>query len=104
MGEVLRCGKCQSDQFTVKKYIFKNNTQHVGAICSKCETHLQWLPANEELTLTKLCDIEIPFGQYKGVKLKDVPESYLIWCKENTGGSLKNKIISYLQEISLEKS
>ena len=34
-------------------------------------------------SLIKLNSIKMPFGRYTGVKLIDLPESYVIWSYEN---------------------
>ena len=32
--------------------------------------------------LTQLVTMDMPFGKYKGVKICDLPEHYLVWFKQ----------------------
>ncbi|WP_299285296.1 DUF3820 family protein [uncultured Mucilaginibacter sp.] len=33
-------------------------------------------------TLTQLVTMEMPFGKYKGTKICNLPENYLLWFKQ----------------------
>lgn len=43
----------------------------------------------------------MPFGKYKGVRLAEVPDAYLLWIYENNkcSGGLKNYIEDNLEAI-----
>jgi len=38
---------------------------------------------NPEETLTALVTTSMPFGKYKGVRICDLPEAYLVWMRRN---------------------
>lgn len=46
----------------------------------------------------------MPFGKYKGVKLIDVPASYLVWCNDQDWckGQLKAYITDNLEVIKMQ--
>lgn len=45
----------------------------------------------EELIYPQMQE-RVPFGQYKGMLYSDLPDSYLLWLKNNHNGKEKNKI------------
>ena len=47
--------------------------------------------------LIELANYRMPFGKYKGHRLVDMPESYLIWFKQK--GFPKGKLGDLLQEM-----
>ena len=73
------CANCNADLFRCQLVEFDNGTRHVGAYCSKCNKMLQWVPSSIESkeSLVHVGEIEMPFGKFKGTKIKDLPKSYL---------------------------
>lgn len=47
----------------------------------KCETFEEFIEFLSTSTATT--DMKMPFGKHKGVKLKDLPKSYVQWSKKN---------------------
>lgn len=62
--------------------------------------HLQDLPTGE--TLLKLAEMEMPFGKYRGRRLIDLPETYVVWLSQKgfPGGQL-GEMLRILYEIKL---
>jgi hypothetical protein len=96
----MNCTKCNNHLFVVMKRTFSNGTSHVGAVCSECNSHLCWIsPKDPEVAeLTPIGEIEIPFGKFKGTKLKDLECDYLNWMLKNTDSKFNNNIKKYLEE------
>lgn len=60
------------------------------------------LPSHNPKLLTDLVTMEMPYGKYKGYKLYEIPEYYLVWM-HNKGfpeGKL-GMLLSTLYEIKL---
>lgn len=53
-------------------------------------------------SLIKLCTMKMPFGKYQGVKLIDLPESYVLWFYDKglPAGEL-GQLIGELYEIKV---
>ncbi len=60
------------------------------------------LPSHNPKLLTDLVTMEMPYGKYKGYKLCDIPEYYLVWMhgKGFPNGKL-GMLLSTLYEIKL---
>lgn len=58
------------------------------------------LPSGE--TLLKLVEMEMPFGKYKGRRLIDLPEPYVVWMSQKgfPGGQL-GEMLRIVYEIKL---
>jgi uncharacterized protein (DUF3820 family) len=56
----------------------------------------------EQNDLFKLANTEMPFGKYKGVKLIDLPEPYVVWYHDKglPEGQM-GKLLGLLYEIKL---
>ena len=57
---------------------------------AKCAT-FDSMQENNHQALLDLVKMEMPFGKYKGRKLADLPEDYLLWFKQK-GGFPKGKL------------
>lgn len=40
----------------------------------------------------------LPFGKYKGSKLIDVPDDYLIWCYKNLDPLVNARLFEYIKD------
>lgn len=62
--------------------------------------HLDDIPTGE--TLLKLAKMEMPFGKYRGRRLIDLPEPYVVWLSQKgfPGGQL-GEMLRILYEIKL---
>lgn len=90
MDETLKCAKCGNETFKVIRKEFSNKTKHNGAYCDQCGSFLLYVSqespevAQKRNELTHVGDIEIPFGMYKGIKLKNVQDlDYIDWASKN---------------------
>lgn len=76
-------------QKTMEYDDFLSLVEHLGIDC-KCEEKR-----------TKYKEIHrVGFGQYKGMPVSDLPDSYLLWLKSNYHGEQKD---IFLEEISKRK-
>jgi len=76
-------------QKTMEYNDFVSLVEHLGIDC-KCEEKMD---DYKEIN-------RIGFGQYKGMPVTDLPDSYLLWLKSNYHGEQKN---IFLEEIEKRK-
>ena len=73
----LYCSNCKIDvNPDFAKRIFKDNTEHIEALCFLCGKHIRWMEKEDN-------EKTFFFGKYKGKKIKDVPKEYLSWVSKN---------------------
>lgn len=88
---------CGNNLFFIREKQSSNQILHVGAYCSTCNQWLRWLPAERpEEDLSHIGEIEIPFGKYKGTKLKDLKKEYLQWMSEKMSEPWAGRAVNIL--------
>lgn len=55
----------------------------------------------EEKVIYRTTDEKIEFGKYKGMKILELPDTYLLWLKSNYRGSQRESIENEIQRRSL---
>ena len=56
---------------------------------------------SEEKIVINTTDEKIAFGKYKGMRISDLPESYLLWMRANYRGSQRELIEQELQRRNM---
>ncbi len=73
MKHSCNCRSCkQYVEMILLEETFKNGTRHIAKYCPKCGKHNAYLPLPNGESV-------YPFGKYKGVMFKDLPDSFLDW-------------------------
>jgi hypothetical protein len=91
------CNHCGHEE--EKQYIIINSAgiEHLRADCAKCGRYKRFVPQDKPLS-----EWVMPFGKYKGKKLKEIDYDYLWWGAENITGNSGKKITAYLESLSTD--
>jgi hypothetical protein len=70
--------------------VFKNGVTHIKVECVDCGKFIKWKSQSSR-------DFKLWFGKYKDKSLKEIPNDYLKWLKENNENKkLLKKVNEYL--------
>jgi hypothetical protein len=82
------CPRCGSSNLVTRKRQFKNGTTHLELRCANGH-YIKFLPQNKPV-------LKMPFGVYRGVAIRELPDDYLTWILENV--ELKGGLFRALSE------
>jgi hypothetical protein len=95
---MISCKRCHEKEVDVREVTFANGTKHLKATCCACGGFIQYVQQEIEGDQS---DFLMPFGKHKDKTLlmiaMDDPD-YLIWASENLKGSIKQRVIKFLNE------
>lgn len=74
--------------------LFKNGNTHIKFVCKECNKFKGWKQQPIE-------EFIVNFGKYKGEKISDIPNDYLVWLitMEWLKPKLKERIKKYLDKV-----
>jgi uncharacterized protein (DUF3820 family) len=62
----------------------KKKGPHTGIYCAECDTWLKWKPKARKINpKIDWKQYKMPFGKHKGIRICDLPKTYLKWGAEN---------------------
>lgn len=85
------CLACGSSELRLRQVKSNNSYQMRCSVCNKFFGNFAYTTPETFL---------MPFGKYKGKKLMDLPQDYLVWLQKNCinlGGNIKQKITEILK-------
>jgi hypothetical protein len=82
------CHRCQTSELVTRERQFKNRTTHLELRCINGH-YIKFLPQNKPI-------LKMPFGLYRGVAIRELPDEYLNWILENV--ELKGGLYRTLSE------
>lgn len=74
------CPECGRKQ---KTELVLNSQGDTMVLCSYCRHQFWWKPPAHMIPKANFDDVIMPFGKYRGRKLKDIPRDYLAWVHDN---------------------
>ena len=88
MIDILYCNHCEQNQtIKITEKTFSNGTKHLSSSCDYCGTFIKFIMQDippEEFYM--------PFGKYRGKKMKEIPRDYLEWGIKNLKGSVAERM------------
>jgi hypothetical protein len=69
------CHRCGTSELVTRERRFSNGTTHLEQRCINGH-YIRFLPQNKPI-------LKMPFGLYKGVAIRELPDDYLNWVLEN---------------------
>jgi uncharacterized protein (DUF3820 family) len=82
------CPRCGSSDLITRERQFKNRTIHIELRCVNGH-FIKFVSQNKPV-------VKMPFGLYRGVAIRELPDAYLTWILENL--DLKGGLFGALSE------